>query len=173
MEPYLEIAKYILPSLVVFVTAYLVLRKFMDNEYRKQLLLAKQNNQKIITPLRLQAYERMVLFLERIAPNNLVMRVKKEGMNAKFLRAALIETVRKEYEHNLTQQIYVSSTGWETAKKAKDEVIKIVNIAFSKVKEDDPGTALAQQIFSIVLQLEDTPTNIALNGLKKEVRHFY
>lgn len=77
MEEILDILKYILPSLVVLAATLLVIKKFMDAEQRKHMYEIRKENQKVTTPLRLQAYERIVLFLERISPENLVLRVHK------------------------------------------------------------------------------------------------
>ena len=173
MEEVLDIAKYVVPSLVVFVATYFVMKKFTDNEYRKLMLEMRRGNQKMITPLRLQSYERLVLFLERVSPNNLVMRVHKQGMSAKLLQAELVKTIKQEYEHNLTQQIYISSSGWEGVRTAKEEVIKVINIAGTQMKDNATGVELGQKIFEIMMQLENSPTRIAINMLKKEIKQFY
>lgn len=173
METFLELLKYVVPAFIMFLATYLILKKFMDNEYRKQMLELRKANQKIATPLRLQAYERLVLFLERISLNNMVARVQKPGMNAKLLHSSLIITVKAEYEHNISQQIYVSATAWDTIKISKEEVIKVINIAFSQMKEDASGAELSKQIFEILMKLEASPTQIASMQIKKEVRQLF
>ena len=75
MEDILDILKYILPSGIVFATAYFLLKAFIDNDNRKKLIEIKTNNQALINPIRLQAYERIILLLERISPGSLIMRV--------------------------------------------------------------------------------------------------
>lgn len=173
MEDLLEILKYILPSIIVFITALFIMKRFMDNEYRKLMLEVRKNHHKTTTPLRLQAYERFILFLERISPNNLVTRVHKPGMSAQLLQSSLITTVKKEFEHNLTQQIYVSSSSWQTIKKAKDDVIKIINMAASQLPEDASGVDLGKKIFEIVVQTELSPTKLAVEVIKKEIQIFF
>lgn len=173
MEELLDIIKYTIPALVVFVACFFILKKFMDNEYRKQLLEIRKANQNYTTPLRLQAYERMILFLERASLNNLVSRVQKRGMSAKQFQSDLIITVRTEFEHNLSQQIYVSSTAWDTVKLAKEEIIKIINIAASQLRDDATSNELSQKIFEILLKLEVSPTQTAITNIKKEVRQLF
>lgn len=173
MEDFLELLKYTVPALVVFISCFLILKKFMDNEYRKQMLELRKSNQNYTTPLRLQAYERMVLFLERVSLNNLVSRVSKPGISSRQLQSDLIFTIRTEFEHNLTQQIYVSSSAWETVKLAKEEIIKVINIAATQVNDDAKGVELSQKIFELLIKLETSPTNIAIATLKKEVRQFF
>ena len=173
MDTFLELLKYTVPSLIMFAATYLILKKFMDNEYRKQMLELRKANQKIATPLRLQAYERLILFLERVSINNLVSRVNRQGMDAKLLHSSLIQTVRTEFEHNISQQVYVSGTIWDRTKLAKEEVIQIINMAFSKMPKDANGAQLSKQIFEILMKLESTPTQVAINQVKKEVRQLF
>lgn len=173
MEDFLEILKYVVPSLVVFATAYLILQKFMDNEYRKQLLLAKRENINITTPLRLQAYERLILLLERISLNNIVVRVHQPGMSSKLLQDVLVKSVQTEYEHNIAQQVYISSTAWGHVRKTKDDVIKIVNLAAAQMNDKSTGADLGKKIAEIMLKMEVSPTHATITLLKKEVRQLF
>ena len=101
MDQLLEIVKIILPAVIVFLTTYYLVKNFLAKDTNKQLLDIKLANQTVITPIRLQAYERMVLFLERINPNSIVMRATK-NVPAKVLEAELLQIIRSEYEHNLS-----------------------------------------------------------------------
>lgn len=173
MESFLDILKYTIPAFIVFLTTYFVMKKFMDVEYRKQLLTVRKESQKTITPLRLQAYERVVLFLERIAPEKLVLRVHKPGMSAKLLKADLLRTINDEFNHNLTQQIYISSSSWETIRKSKDEIIKVITIAGSQMTDASTGAHLGQKIFEIMSKLDKSPTQMAILVLKNEIRQLF
>jgi hypothetical protein len=173
METFLEILKYILPSLIMFGGVYLVMNKFLDTEHRKQLLLLRQENQKVTTPLRLQAYERLVLYLERISMDKLVLRISKPGMSAKLLQSDLVRTIQQEFDHNLTQQLYTSNTSWGTVKAAKDESLKIVNLAGARVKPNANSAELGQKIFEIMMELDKSPSKIAVLILKKEIRQLF
>ncbi len=173
METFLELLKYILPSLIMFGGVYFVMNKFLDTEHRKQLLALRQENQKVTTPLRLQAYERLVLFLERIAMDKLVLRVNKPGMSAKLLKTELLRTIQQEFDHNLTQQLYTSNTAWDTVKKAKDESLKIINLAGAQMKPDANGAELGQKIFEIMMKLDKSPSQITILILKKEIRQLF
>ncbi|MBR2888122.1 MAG: hypothetical protein IKB95_07830, partial [Bacteroidales bacterium] len=114
-----ELLKYLLPALIVLACTYLTIRQFLIREEQKQRLDLAMGNQKIITPLRLAAFERIILFLERIHPSNLLIRVQDPGMSAKDFQRALLTTIRAEYEHNMSQQIYISDESWEAVKTAK------------------------------------------------------
>ena len=99
METVLEILKYTLPAFIVFLTAYFSIRQIIKNteQIRKTELIL--GNQKIITPIKLQAYERLVLLLERLSPDSLIMRVSKLDMTSKQLHTTLLSTIRSEFEH--------------------------------------------------------------------------
>lgn len=173
MDQLFNVLIAVLPSLIVFLTAYYLLKRFMDNESRKQLIELKNDNRKQVLPLRMQAYERIALYLERVHPNNLVMRTHKQGMSARLLQSELLKTIRSEYDHNVAQQIYVAPSLWEAVKAAKEETLKIVNIAASKVNDDATGMELSKRILELCGQLEKIPSDFALDVLKKEIKKLF
>jgi hypothetical protein len=174
MEGVIEIFKIILPAATVFVAAFLILQRFLENDQKRREHELKRGTQATITPLKIQAYERIVIFLERIHPNSLVVRVNKHGMNAHQLHMELIKTIKSEYEHNLSQQIYVSYNAWELVKTAKEEIIKLVNISATKVPNDNTSNDLAMMILNITSNLEKKlPNEVALEYVKKEVSHIF
>jgi len=126
--------------------------------------------QKIILPLRLQAYERIILFLERISPNNLVMRLSKPEMTSVQFQSLLVKTVREEFDYNLSQQIYISFTAWELVKNAKEETIKLINVASGRVPESGSSGELAKTIFDLAFEKDKLPVNIAIDEIKKEIQ---
>ncbi|MGQ0828073.1 MAG: DUF7935 family protein [Bacteroidota bacterium] len=168
MDYLFEIVKIILPAAIVFLTAYYLVKNFLDHESRKKALDIKLANQTVITPIRLQAYERVILFLERINPNSMVMRLNKATSAATF-QGELLKTIRSEFEHNLSQQIYMSNKSWEAVVKGKEETIKLINIASSKVNADASGMELAQAVIAVSSQLTDLPTKYAIDIIKKEI----
>lgn len=168
MEPLFQIVMIILPSGIVFLTTYYLVKNFLDHESRKKTLDLKLANQTVLTPIRLQAYERVVLFLERIGPNGMVMRANK-NMSAAIFQAELLKTIRSEYEHNLSQQIYMSNKSWEAVVKAKEETIKLINVASSKVSPDATGMELAQTIIAVSSQLSELPSKNAIDAIKREI----
>jgi len=168
-ETILELIKYVVPSLVVMATAYLVMKAFMDRELSKSKMELKVNNSKIVTPIRLQAYERLVLFLERISPEILFVRIYKPGMTSEQLHKFLLQSIRNEYEHNLSQQVYVSDDVWEAVKSAKESVLRLINTAASSSR----GKSNAQEFSKLVIEaynaVENNPTENAVELLKAEI----
>lgn len=168
-EVVIETIKFIIPSLVVLATAYLVMRSFFDKEQAQSKVNIKLANAKIITPIRLQAYERLVLFLERITPELLIVRVFKPGMTIEHLHKFLLVSIRNEYEHNLSQQVYVSDEVWEAVRTAKESVLRLVNTVASSPR----GKTNAQEFSKLVIEaynsVDNNPTENAISILKKEI----
>jgi len=184
MHDLLEILKYILPSLVVLLTAWLLLKSFLNTQEEIQKrdlktkveelqLKLKQEDKKYVTPIRLQAYERIVLFLERIAPQSMVFRVQKPGQKVFQLQNLLLKTIRDEYEHNLSQQLYISKESWAMVKAAKEEIVKLINTAASEVKPDEEGIELSRRIFEATIGEEKLPSDRAIEMLKKEIHRLF
>ena len=164
---------YFVPALLVLGAVYLMLKRYLDNDYKLRMIDLKKSSQKDVIPLRLQAYERMCLFLERITPGNLIMRTNKPGMNARDLHLELLSAIRTEFEHNFSQQVYMSSRVWEVVKNAKEETIKLINLAAASVPENSTGTQLSKAIFEIMLKTEKIPTQKALEIVKTEARQLF
>ena len=126
--------------------------------------------QKHLFPLKLQAYERIVLFMERIEPSNLVMRSKTSDMTAQQLHGTLLNNIREEYEHNVSQQIYISDNAWNLTKQAKEETINIINLAANTVDTNGNSNDLTRAIFQKMMVLPKSPSQIALDYLKAEIK---
>lgn len=173
MDEWLEILKYTIPSLIVFMVTYFILKTYMDNEYKKLLFELKKANMKTITPIRLQAYERSVLFLERINMENLVKRINNQGMKSEQLHLAIIKAISTEYEHNLSQQIYMSQDAWDAVKQAKEETVKMVHMAMAALKGKGTSMDLITAIFEQLSQRDQAPSERAMTILKKEVKHLF
>lgn len=170
MGGFIEILKIILPAGAVFAAAYLIVKRFLDNDQKQREMDLKKTNQSIVTPLKIQAYERIIIFLERIHPNTLVVRVNRNNFTAHQLHMELIKTIKSEYEHNLSQQIYMSYGAWELVKTTKEEIMKLINIAATKVPHDYPANDLAMTIINVSSNLDKKlPNDIAIEYIKKEV----
>ena len=173
MDSFVQMLMYAVPSIIVFLTSYFILKSFLDQEYRKKIVDIRMSNQSTITPIRLQACERIVLFCERIAINSLVMRVHRQGMSARLLHSELLTAIRSEYEHNISQQIYVSKAAWDAVKSAKEETIKAINISASKVPDDATGLELCTVILDLSTKVQKLPTDYAIEVMKAEIRQIF
>jgi hypothetical protein len=171
MQALYEVIRYTVPSLVVFGTAYYLLKMFLDKEAEKVQMQMRLDVQKITLPVRMQAYERLVLLLERIEPAGLLVRSNSPGMSASQLQSALIQNIRSEFEHNLSQQLYVSTKAWEMVRNAREETIKRINTAAMKLTPDATATDLASLILINDIDSEQSAVKAALDLLKAEARN--
>lgn len=174
MDTLLQILIYLVPGLIIFLTTYVVLRAFLDREHKLRLIEFRQANLREALPVRLQAYERLTLFMERISLNNLLPRIRKSEMTVSEFRSALISNIRTEYEHNLSQQIYVSTQAWALIKIAKEEVIGMINQHALDLRPDADSVELSKKMISFLADSNEiTPTSKAIAQLKKDVMLLY
>jgi len=169
METVSDILKITIPALLVLLTALLLLRNLLKNDQdkRKQELILQ--NSRTVIPIKLQAYERIVLFLERISLESMLVRISTPGMSAGQLHSALMTTVRSEFEHNLSQQIYMSPQAWEVVRNARSNMIKIINGEFEKLQENATGMEFSRKLLETVMDLEKEPTRVAIDFIKSEI----
>ncbi len=163
----------LIPAGVVTFLAINMLRSFMDNNLRKEAVAIKQEASKTTLPLRIQAYERLIIFLERIRINSLVMRTHKSGMDAQYFQAELLKNIRSEYEHNVSQQLYVSDSAWQLVIFAKEETIQMLNLASRSVTAGQSATDFSRTLFELNGGLEHQPVDEAIKFIKKEMRKFF
>lgn len=173
MTDFLEVLKYTLPALIVFLTSYLLIKKLIENEHKVKKIDLMYKNEQYILPVRLQAYERLVLFLERISPESMIMRINRQGMTSQQLHSELLSNIRAEFEHNLSQQIYVSRDSWEVIKNARSNLINIINFAAKSIEPESPSIKLSQTILESIMEKESSPTDIAIDYIKKEINGLF
>ena len=168
-----EILKYTLPALFVFLATYLVMSKMVKSEQLRLKAENVLNNQKYITPIRLQAYERMVLLLERISPQSLIMRTQRQNITNQELQSSLLKTIRSEFEHNMAHQLYISDKAWEMVRMAKEDCIKFINQTALQTKPDGNSLQLCKLILENTMDRELDPTTKAIGYLKEEIRTLF
>ena len=165
-EQILGLMVYCIPALVTGVIAFLFFREHTDNENNRRNFILKESIQKESLPIRLQAYERLTLFLERISPQNLLKRVSPISQEVENYKSLLIQTVEQEYDHNLSQQIYVSDPCWRIVSAAKNSTIQTI-VSF-KNKDVSTANDIRPLLLDILLNNEVT-AEMALNFLNEEV----
>lgn len=163
----------LLPASAICVVVYLFLKKQNDTQIQRVALELKKERQQHLLPSRVEAYQRAVLFMERISPSNVVMRLHNPGKPARVMQADLLKSIREEYDHNVAQQIFISSQAWDMVKDAKEETIKIINIAGNAMEETATGMDLSAKIFEIVAEVGDLPTEITIKFLKEELQRLF
>jgi hypothetical protein len=168
-----EVLKFLLPTVVLFFAVRLVVLAYMKNEDEKREAGKNAGNSQMLLPLRLQAYERLILLLERITPAQAINRALQPGMTTYQFQLILIQNIREEFEHNVAQQIYVSPSGWAMIKSAKEEIIRLINTLAAQTDAGSGAGELAKAILENWAQLDPNPVQAAIDQLKAEVRQIY
>lgn len=167
----IELLSYTLPAVVTGLIAAYFFKTHVENEDRRRIFLLRRETNKQALPLRLQAFERLTLFLERITLNKLLIRVKPTGKDPEKYSHKLIGIVEQEFEHNLAQQIYVSETAWKAVVTSKNLIVKIIRTTAAK-EEIETAEQLRENIL-INLGKNDGPTSAAISYLKIEVKKIF
>jgi hypothetical protein len=167
----LEIATYTLPAIITGGVAFGLLHKFFKNEENKRKFELLRENQRLGLPIRLQAYERIVLFLERINPINLMMRVEPNSLDPQSYATLLVHTIQTEYEHNIAQQIYFTQESWEIILKAKNSIITQIR-RFSIEGEVVSGEELRTKLLQELTQTESASA-VAISFIKEELKRVF
>lgn len=173
MEVLLEILKYTIPSVIVLLTVMVMLRSWSRNEENRRRNEFNMHITDDILPVRLQAYERSILLLERISPDSMIMRVSNPEYTARQLQRELLTTITSEYEHNIAQQTYISTEAWEKVKTARNQIINLVNDSAREVKPDAAGPTLGKLILEHLTELNVSPSQVAISFLKQEVKTLF
>jgi hypothetical protein len=172
-----------IPAIIVGGLAYFMIRVLLKNNRDHMALLLEQlrmdqqrqqnekksQAQKLLLPVRLQAYERLVLFLERIQPSGLVTRLIGQGDSVSQFQMLLIRTIREEFEHNLSQQLYVSESAWQMVKAAREEVVQLINRSAGNLSAEAGAADLAREVIvGRIVLIEE-----AIARLKEEVGEYF
>lgn len=167
----IDLFMYMIPSLITGILAYYFFKIHTKNEDGRRRYLLKKDTEVTALPIRLQAYERLALYLERISPNKLLVRVAPISSNKEDYEALLIQTIEQELEHNISQQIYISEKCWNIISAAKNATIQLIRKA-SLLKKSDTAEKLREVILTEMMERR-APSDAALSFIKEEVSELY
>lgn len=168
MEAVLEILKYTVPALIVFATVYVVFKKFLDQQFGLETMKFKQKQFEHTLPLKLQAYERLIMFCERISIPHLMLRLSDKDTTVEELHKTMLIAIQQEYEHNLTQQMYISDSLWKIITMAKNQVSDIITTAANNLNPNDPGNFISKEAIEVMKQTKVDPLDTAKRSIRKE-----
>ncbi|WP_196892739.1 DUF7935 family protein [Aureivirga marina] len=163
----IDIIGYTVPAIITAGTSYYFLTNFLKNEQKRRRFELMKEGQKTSLPLKLQAYERMTLFLERISPNKIVMRIQPISDKKEDYLNLLVQNIEQEFEHNLTQQIYVSKECWNAILTTKNATIHLLKKATANT-EVKTAQQLREEVLKLMIEGE-SPTATGLSFIKNEV----
>ena len=168
MQTFLQILQSTVPALIVFLTVYFMFKKFTDSQVNMKMLEMRAKRSDESNSLKYQAYERLLLFCERINPYHLSMRLDVQDMSAKQLAKSMVIAIQQEYEHNLSQQLYVSDTLWQIVNQAKMQTAQLILKAADTDSEHLPSSALIQTIEKYYESVGYLPLDKAKSAIKNE-----
>jgi hypothetical protein len=165
---FLDILKLTVAGVGVVWVAFYLAKPYIERGERIQMLEYKKNLSNQTLSLRLQAFERLVLFIERINPANMILRLNARDYSAIELHTIMVEELRSEYHHNITQQIYVTTRTWTVVKQVKEQTLAIINTSLRAVPENATGIDLARAILTHLAGEEESPYDIATNIVRTD-----
>lgn len=169
MEAILDHIFGLIPAVLVFLTAYIFFNRMTKNHETqlsemKNMLLKKET-----IGIKISAYERLILMLERINPTNMVMRLSNGSMTGTQLQLLLLKTIREEFEHNISQQMYVSNQAWELISDAREDTSNLIKLAVTQTKPNGSALDLSRQIFDLEQKSKNMALRRAIYFLKQEI----
>ena len=170
-ERIIDMLFFAIPSLITGLIAYYFFKEHTKNEDGRRRFLLKKDLQVNALPIRLQAYERLALFLERMSPSKLLIRISPNDLNKEDYEALLIQTIEQELEHNLTQQIYVSEKCWNIILAAKNATIQLIRKA-SLLEKTTSADKLREVILTEMMERR-SPSDAALSLIKDEIADIF
>lgn len=185
MKEVLLIVVILIIALALLGIIYLMLNFFSKQNAKQFQFLAEEQAllrekmmmentakaKKVSVPLKFQAYERMILFLERINPPNLITRFMKSRQTVATLQSGLLATVREEFEHNMSQQLYVTNGSWELVKAAKEDVMRLINTTSGNFDSTADAGDFAKEIITKGFNEKANPIDKAIDSLKNDIRN--
>jgi hypothetical protein len=165
--PIIELLSYTLPAVLTGLVAYYFFDLHTKNEEGRRRYLLNKEAQKNALPLRLQAFERMTLYVERINPTKLLIRIAPLSQDKNDYENLIIAQIEQEFEHNLSQQIYMSDECWTIIVTAKNATIQMIRKANMSDRVDS-ADKLREVLLNDLME-KQSPSNAALAYIKNEV----
>jgi len=170
MELLGDILKMLMPASLVLIGVYITVRTLIVKQLERDIVNMREKANEATLPLKLQAYERLSMFLERINPTSLIVRVNNPEFNVIELKLNLLNAINEELNYNLSQQIYVSEEVWTAVKAAKDNVMTLIEAAADLLDPTDSSFRLVETVFGIMVQSNQDPTEAGLRAIRNEAR---
>jgi len=168
-----DILKFTMAGIATVYVAFYLIKPHLDKSESIQLIELKKTISNQTLPLRLQAYERIVLFIERVNPASMLVRLHSTGLSAAELHSIVANEIRNEFQHNITQQIYVSDRAWTVVTRVKDDTLSVVTNAVKALPETATGLDLSKTVLAHLSHLQNNPYDIALKIVKEDMEALF
>lgn len=161
----------VIPCLIVGAIAYYFFKNYLKDADQQRWLALRKETKKELIPYRIQALERLALFMERIDPRQLLIRIKPADENKTAYAGALIEVIEQEYQHNVAQQIYVSDACWNAIKTSKNITINMIR-NLSVDQKIETADQLRKEVL-IKMEEQEPPSSVGLQFIKREASQMW
>ncbi|UKT64177.1 hypothetical protein [Pedobacter mucosus] len=172
-EIFIDIVVLFAGIFAALMGVYLVLKKDIQQFFNLKTIEITKENRAHLLPLRLQAHERLIIFIDRINPANLLVRLHQQGIGIATLQAGILNEVRSEFEHNITQQLYVDNIAWNVVRKLKDDTIAMINNAVQGLPADANGIELSKAILQHMASINENPYDLTIDLIKKDIQQLF
>ncbi|MGY3053433.1 hypothetical protein ACVWYG_001633 [Pedobacter sp. UYEF25] len=169
----IEMVTLFLGIFLALLAIYGIVRKDITRLLSLRNLELQRETRAHLLPLRLQAHERLILFIDRINPSNMLLRLHHSGIGISELQAAVLTEVRSEYQHNITQQLYVGTSTWQVVRKLKDDTIAMLNNGAQGLGNEATGMDLAKAILEHMAEIEENPYDLTINLIKQDIHQLF
>lgn len=159
-------------SIIVLVAHYLI-KDSLSNYLKEKQHQPKADDKERLLSLRLQAHERMIVFVDRINPSNLLVRVHQKDIEVNALQALVTNEIKAEFQHNITQQLYMENTTWKVIDKLKDDTIAMINNAVKHLPAEASGVALSKKVLQHMSQIEENPYELTIGLIKQDIHKMF
>ena len=160
-------------GMITVIFAWLLTRNDIQQYFSLKSAESRKEQQQHLLPLRLQAHERMIVFVERLNPSNLFIRLHQQGMTARELQSLVLNEIRSEYQHNVTQQLYVSTSAWNVVRKLKEDTIAMLNNAVAGLPAEATGVELSRKVLEHMASVNDNPYDLTLELIQKDIHQLF
>ena len=166
---FLQVAIVVIPAIVILTFAHYLFRKEFDKYLDLKFPETGNGADDQLLPLKLQAHERMIVFVERINPSNILTRLHQQGISVSDLQSLVISEINSEYQHNITQQLYTKDETWNVIRKLKDDTLAMIGNAAIGLPSEATGVDLSKRVLQHLAALHDNPYDLTLSLIKKDI----
>lgn len=163
-------ATFALGGMITVVAAYLLIKNDIQNYFRFKSLESNKDKRADLFPMRLQAHERLIIFIDRINPANLLLRLHQQGISVAALQTLVINEIKSEYQHNITQQLYIDTVSWNVVRKLKDDTVAMINNAVQGLPENATGVDLSKKVLQHMSTIGENPYDLTIDHIKKNIQ---
>ena len=169
----LNSASLALGGIMIVIVAYYMIRNDIMSFLSERKKIAIPENKATLLQLRLQAHERMIVFVDRINPSNLLLRLHQQGIEVGVLQVIAANEIKTEFQHNIAQQLYVGATTWKVISKLKDDTIAMINGAVKNLATDAPGIELSKKVLHRMSEMEENPYELTIGLIKQDIHKLF